>query len=131
MTQLDLIDVGERLYPEGYNPSARKKPPCTADVIGSGPEGETCRTCLHYMRVRYHGAYYLKCGLMKAAWTHGAGTDIRAKWAACSKWETGNLLPPGFPKGSLDTPEGRQVAADWWDEHGNERAAQRLREAAR
>ena len=54
---------------------------------GSGPEGETCRSCKHYGRVEYHGKIWLKCMLCRAFWTHGAGTDIKAGAPACSKWE--------------------------------------------
>jgi hypothetical protein len=50
---------------------------------GSGPLGKTCRDCEHCERVRYHDKKYIKCGLMRAVWTHGGGTDIRAKDAAC------------------------------------------------
>ncbi len=53
---------------------------------GSGPEGETCKSCQH--RVRHEsggGKVFQKCGLIK--WTFGAATDIRAGAAACSRWE--------------------------------------------
>lgn len=53
---------------------------------GSGPEGETCRSCKHYTRIHYAGTY-LKCKLMEAHWTHGPGSDIRAKDPACKFWE--------------------------------------------
>lgn len=52
---------------------------------GSGPEGETCKTCEHIAR-KEMGKTYLKCGLMQAQWTGGPGTDIRASAPACSKW---------------------------------------------
>jgi len=55
---------------------------------GSGPAGETCRSCKHYVRKHYHRYVHLKCGLMQAAWTHGPGSDIRASSMACKKWET-------------------------------------------
>lgn len=73
-------------------PIATKLPKnaCTAGPIGSGPVGETCGTCLHLVRVHHHDGRYLKCGLMAKYWTHGAGSDIRAKWAACREWEPGN-----------------------------------------
>lgn len=54
---------------------------------GTGPEGETCRTCQHYCRVEWHNKYWLKCGLMEHAWTHGPGTDIKAGSPACKFWE--------------------------------------------
>jgi hypothetical protein len=52
--------------------------------VGSGPAGETCRTCRHLCRVN---GRYLKCKLMQRFWTGGPGTDIRAKWSACKAWE--------------------------------------------
>jgi len=54
---------------------------------GTGPVGETCKSCAHYTRRHYHDYTHLKCGLMKAAWTNGPGSDIRAKSPACKKWE--------------------------------------------
>lgn len=60
--------------------------PCTAGKCGRGPAGETCRSCRHLVHVQHHDYTYLKCGLMKPYWTHGAGSDIRAKWAACEHW---------------------------------------------
>jgi hypothetical protein len=30
---------------------------------------------------------YLKCELMKAYWTGGAGSDIKARAPACRRWE--------------------------------------------
>ena len=53
---------------------------------GSGPAGETCRSCEHYTLRKWAGVYR-KCGLMRAHWTGGGGSDIRAKDPACSKWE--------------------------------------------
>lgn len=56
------------------------------DRPGTGPAGETCGTCKHIVRVQ-HAKVYLKCGLNRAKWTGGGATDIRSRWAACSKWE--------------------------------------------
>jgi len=69
---------------------ARKtpKPLGHAGPVGSGPDGETCKTCKHLCRVQY-AKTYLKCGLLRKQWTHGPGTDIKAKDAACWKWEGG------------------------------------------
>lgn len=52
---------------------------------GTGPEGEKCKTCCHLVRVRY-AKVYLKCGLIRAKWSHGPRTDIRANSSACEKW---------------------------------------------
>lgn len=57
-----------------------------ADRPGTGPEGETCKSCKHIYR-NQQAKTYLKCGLMRAYWTGGPKTDIRASWPACSKWE--------------------------------------------
>lgn len=69
--------IGQRkpTQPKGYAASP-----------GTGPVGETCRSCLHYTRKQYHTYTHLKCGLMQAAWTHGPGSDIRANSMACKKW---------------------------------------------
>lgn len=53
---------------------------------GSGPTGETCRTCKHLVHKRMAGTY-LKCELMRSVWTGGGGTDVKAKSPACSQWE--------------------------------------------
>lgn len=66
---------------------------CTAAPIGTGPAGETCGTCKHKTRVHGGQRMVLKCELMKKAWSHGAGTDIRAKWPACRCWEAKDKVP--------------------------------------
>ncbi len=53
---------------------------------GTGPAGETCGSCRHLYRNRMSKTY-LKCELMKAHWTGGAATDIRASSPACKRWE--------------------------------------------
>lgn len=53
---------------------------------GTGPEGETCKTCKHLSGWRMSKTY-LKCGLMSAHWTGGEGTDVRAGDKACRRWE--------------------------------------------
>lgn len=84
--QTMLFDVGPRL----------NVPPktCTPAPIGSGPSGATCGTCWHKQRVHYHTRFYLKCGLMEHAWTHGPGSDIRAKWPACREYELSVIGSP-------------------------------------
>ena len=37
------------------------------------------------------------------------------------------LIPPGFPADAIDTIDGCQVAADWWEEQGNAMHAWALR----
>lgn len=53
---------------------------------GTGPKGETCGSCKHLFRKRMAGTY-LKCALMRAIWTGGGGTDVRARDEACQFWE--------------------------------------------
>lgn len=53
---------------------------------GTGPQGETCATCVHHARVEMAKVYH-KCNLMRPKWTGGAGTDILTKSPACSKFE--------------------------------------------
>lgn len=53
---------------------------------GTGPKGETCKTCKHIARVQ-HAKTYIKCGLQRAHWTGGPGTDILTKAPACRFWE--------------------------------------------
>lgn len=52
---------------------------------GTGPVGETCGSCKHIVRA-WNGRYR-KCDLVRRLWTHGPGTDIKARSPACSKWE--------------------------------------------
>lgn len=54
---------------------------------GTVPEGETCGTCQHIVRTAGAAKVYLKCGLSRAKWTRGPGSDIRARAPACKKWE--------------------------------------------
>lgn len=69
-------------------PPGRKttQPRGYAAAPGTGPEGETCRTCRHLVRKRLAGTYR-KCGLMKSVWTAGAVTDVLAGSPACRMWE--------------------------------------------
>jgi hypothetical protein len=56
-----------------------------AAVPGTGPAGETCGSCANLERLSM-AKTYLKCGLMRAYWTGGEGTDVRAGDAACRRW---------------------------------------------
>lgn len=79
--QLELFDVGPRI-------SILAQFPCVAAPVGSGPAGETCKTCRHFTRLEYRSGTFLKCGLMEKHWTHGPATDIRAGWPACREWQS-------------------------------------------
>lgn len=86
--QTDLFDVGERtpLNDRSRRGFDGKQNTCTPAPVGSGPEGQTCRTCCHYTRSQPGAGVYLKCALMRAHWASGPGTDIKASWPACSSW---------------------------------------------
>lgn len=53
---------------------------------GTGPEGETCKTCRHLCR-KQMSKVYLKCGLNSARWTGGRGSDVLSRSPACKLWE--------------------------------------------
>ena len=85
--QTDLFDLaaGPMLTPAQRKHMARKRSTEQrgyADRPGTGPKGETCKTCAHIARFRK----FRKCELTRAAWTHGPRTDILANAPACSKW---------------------------------------------
>lgn len=69
------VDVSENKRRKGPIPRGYIAPP------GSGPDGHFCRDCRH----KTNNRRFLKCALVKM--TKGAGTDIRAKSPACSRWE--------------------------------------------
>lgn len=93
----NAIPTAKDGYPEfAMSPAERKrlfsrpKPPHWSKSHpaepGTGPKGETCKTCAHLFR-NEHSKTYLKCHLMRRHWTGGGATDVKAGDAACSKWE--------------------------------------------
>lgn len=90
--QLDLVELlgGPALTPAQRRSITRRtpRPKGYAKPPGSGPAGETCKSCTH---IRLSGSpggkSFFKCGLLEAHWTHGTGTDILAGSPACSLWE--------------------------------------------
>jgi len=87
-----LKDIfGNDVDPDAPMTTARKKPRREVPkgyyaAPGSGPAGETCKTCAHVARVRFSKTY-IKCDRIRARWTGSYGTDIRLKSPACSGWE--------------------------------------------
>lgn len=58
---------------------------------GSGPQGSRCWDCVNRRLVESPARRrFWKCALVK--WTNGAGTDIRLRSPACSRFEEGD--PP-------------------------------------
>ncbi len=68
-----------------YNTGYAAKP-------GTGPEGETCKTCQHCSNQGTYNRSFYKCNLMKAGWTHSVKTDIKLKSPACAKWELAEMF---------------------------------------
>lgn len=85
----DLFNLDRALTPEERRGLRRGRPlKGYAAPPGSGPTGETCKSCQHLVR-RVKARTYLKCGLMERGWTGGAATDVRASSPACSRWDAG------------------------------------------
>lgn len=89
----DLLGQPHALTPEQKRKIGRGKrrepvPAGYAALPGTGPEGETCKTCKNMVRVTF-AKTYRKCGLMRAQWTGGGKTDVRARSPACKRWEKG------------------------------------------
>lgn len=80
-----ITSSGKRAYdiPRGY-----------AAQPGTGPAGESCRSCKFRCTVCMGGKNWHKCGLLKHRWTSGPGTDIRLKSPACEHWKLKPLIQP-------------------------------------
>ncbi len=91
MTATDLFGP----LPIGAKPQGAKaaKQRGYAAPPGTGPAGETCKSCRHYVLRQFAGTYR-KCGLMRRFWTGGPGSDVRASAPACSRWEKPNEKAP-------------------------------------
>lgn len=81
-----LKEVKETLPLEVQAEEARKRGnnPCVV-LFGPGPEGQKCKTCAHLDRDYYHNKTYLKCDNRNL--TRGPGSDHKAHWSACAKYE--------------------------------------------
>lgn len=62
---------------------ARGLHPMGMPLLGGGA---SCGGCAHLFK-SHKGSAYLKC--LKTRMTHGRGSDIRAKWPACSLFKEG------------------------------------------
>jgi hypothetical protein len=79
---MDRDLFGNEIAPKRKTP----KPSGHAWPPGSGPEGRTCKECVHYTLVHWDRSYR-KCKLARSKWTRGPGSDIRASDPACLKFE--------------------------------------------
>ena len=66
---------------------SRPKKTGHAAAPGSGPKDMQCRNCAHLIRSRMRSSkVFMKCALMRHAWTRGAGSDIKAGDQACNRF---------------------------------------------
>ena len=79
MTPAERKRIFSRAKPAHWSKSHPAEP-------GTGPKGETCKTCKNLYRNELSKTY-LKCQLMSRLWTGGGATDVRAGDPACAKWE--------------------------------------------
>lgn len=86
-------------------PHNRDTPRGYAATPGTGPAGETCRTCAHSCISHAYTRNHWKCELIKHRWTHGPGTDIRLKSPACHGWEQHTDFHAGDRVQILPAPE--------------------------
>lgn len=88
----ELLHLDRALTPAERRLLFQKQPKKNAGYPappGSGPTGQTCRSCKNYTYNDSRTArLYRKCGLMRAVWTGGPGTDIKAGSPACQFWES-------------------------------------------
>lgn len=87
---MDMQEAWEKLQQLKIDQKRGEKPlgqRCTPMPSGTGPEGETCGTCRFKVYRGNVAGRYLKCELTQEHWTGGGGSDIKARWLACGKWE--------------------------------------------
>ena len=64
---------------------------------GTGPRGETCRTCEFAVRRQGGRKFYWKCAawlrIYHRQWNNSYGTDILLKSPACKHWQLHKLSP--------------------------------------
>ncbi|SDE46185.1 hypothetical protein [Rhodospira trueperi] len=88
MTAMQPDMFGGPSVADGPEPKHKpRRPGGYAARPGGGPKGETCRTCLHYVRKGRGKSVYRKCDLLRDVWTNGTGSDIRAGAPACCLWK--------------------------------------------
>lgn len=88
MSQDDLMAL---MNAPAMTPAERKRMKRRAENVargyayhpGTGPAGETCKTCAHCVEFRR----WKKCRKAKAIWTGSRRTDILVGSPACKYWE--------------------------------------------
>jgi hypothetical protein len=91
MERVESIDLfGETVVTEFRKTPAPKGYPATP---GTGPIGETCKSCEFACGTGHSERTYYKCELLRKHWSRGPGTDIVLKSPACRFWEKEEPLP--------------------------------------
>lgn len=85
-TMLISAEELDRITPKPGESGYIDPNPCIA-MFGKGPEGATCKKCIHLTRLQY-GHTVLKCD-QRADLTHGKATDQKAGWKACARFVEG------------------------------------------
>ena len=82
-------DFPDWYTPSRYTPRNNRRVKQGLHPFGDalGPEGTSCGTCRHCVRLRCSRTY-LKCELSRI--TSGPATDLRAKWRGCINWDIAN-----------------------------------------
>lgn len=79
-TKLPLTPEQEEWFAHQVQPEPN---PCVR-LFGKGPEGVTCKNCIHLQRRGTRRRNYFKCGFRKI--TNGPATDHRSGWDACARY---------------------------------------------
>lgn len=76
---------GNLTEPPEPPPTGRAPYKTMQELHGIKEGNDTCKTCKHCLKERYHGRTYYKC----ESWiiSNSAATDIRLKNKACNKYE--------------------------------------------
>lgn len=76
---------------KSYDPPRQLSPKAAgyAAPPGTGPQGESCGTCMHCRVRTFHDRHFYKCELMVAAWNKDRSSDVVLKSPACRRWEKG------------------------------------------
>lgn len=98
MKRIETVDLFGPVVievPEGRSGRKPTKKNGYASPPGTGPAGETCRTCRHAVAPTDTARRYWKCWLMQRNWTGGPGTDILLRSPACRQWQANPRIGSG------------------------------------
>lgn len=87
----EVTEAEARMLLRAGRPGAKRKSKSPeaagyAALPGTGPEGETCKSCDHLTQIRGYAKRFYKCRLMQRVWTNGKKTDVLVRSPACAQW---------------------------------------------